>query len=732
MVNKLGIPNTINKLFALLLLLFSTSSFANAYFVSSTGNDSNPGTSIAGAWATINKVNSSEFLPGDALYFEGGQTFSGNIYLSSSDANDPNNIFVISSYGTGRATINAGTSYGFYAYNTQGFSISNLIFDGNTVSTNTDAGVLIFSDVSGDVKFRNISISNIEVKNFGAEGVKIYTWKNLTGYQNVALSNLSVHDVTKNGIIIYGYITQTLVGWQHKNVSVSNCEVYNVPGSPVPAAYEGNGIVISGVDGGVIQNCVAHDNGQNNAYCGGTGGIWSLESNNVTIQFCESYRNHSGTGCDGLGFDLDGGVTNSIMQYNYSHDNDGAGYLLGQFQNARPWSNNTMRYNISENDGVLNEGGIGVFKGPGTTMSGAYIYNNTIYVSPQTGNTRECAAYFENWTTGINNVAFYNNIFITTGGVPFINIPSGYSAFFAGNIYWPLGSNFSINYQGNNYSSLASWRTATGNEVVSGSNTGYNSDPLLTNAGSGGTVGFGNNLISLNAYKIKKFSSPAYNAALDLSSLYSINVGSTDFWGTILPGGNANDIGANQYSSTLPMELLGFHGSCSGFEHKIFWATAEETNMKSFELMYSSDGIKFSKLMDISPKGSNSGYSYVNDLTSSGNNYYQLRMIDLDGSITYSTIVNIKCEMVSNKISVWPNPFSQSVKVSIESMTRGPATMALYDAMGKMLSQKKVQLQEGNNQVSYDGMDNLSAGAYYLQIVNQDKVEYFKLIKAGK
>ncbi len=732
MVNKPGNPNTINKLFTLLFLVSSTSTFATTYYVSSTGNDSNPGTSIAGAWATINKVNSSVFLPGDTLYFQGGQTYSGNIYLNSSDANNPNNIFVISSYGTGRATINSGTSYGLYAYNTQGFSISNLIFDGNSMSTNTNSGVILYSDVSGNVKFSNISISNIEIKNFGAHGVKIGSWNNLTGYQNLVLSNLSVHDVMANGIQIYGYTSQTLVGWPHKNVSISNCEVYNVPGFADPSGDEGNGIVVSGVDSGVIRNCVAHDNGQNNSHCGGPGGIWCWDSNNFTIQFCESYKNHSGTGCDGMGFDLDGGMTNSMMQFNYSHDNDGAGYLLGQFQNARAWSNNTIRYNISENDGIVNEGSIGLFKGPGTTMSGANIYNNTIYVSPQTGNNNECAVYFKNWTTGINNVAFYNNIFFTTGGVPFINILSGYSAFFAGNIYWPSGSNFSINYQGKNYSSLALWRTATGNEVVSGSNTGYNSDPLLTNAGFGGTVGFGNNLISLNAYKIKNISSPAYNAALDLSSLYSINVGNTDFWGTILPGGIANDIGANQHSSTLPIELLGFYGNCSGSENNIFWATAEEVNRKSFDLMYSSDGLNFSKLAGIRPKGSNSGYSYVNDLISSGNNYYQLKMIDLDGAITYSHIVNIKCERVSNKISVWPNPFSQSINVSIESITKGSATMALCNAQGKLLSQRKIQLQEGNNQVSYDGLNSLPAGTYYLQIVNQDKVEHFKLLKASK
>ena len=149
----------------ILCMMLSKSIYATDYYVSSSGSDGNSGTSIANAWATIAKVNSTNFLPGDALYFEGGKTFSGSISITNADANNPNNIFTISSYGTGKAIINAGNSFGFYAHNTGGFSISNLIFDGNNMSTNTDAGIKLQADVAGDVKFSNITISNIEIKN---------------------------------------------------------------------------------------------------------------------------------------------------------------------------------------------------------------------------------------------------------------------------------------------------------------------------------------------------------------------------------------------------------------------------------------------------------------------------------------------------------------------------------------------------------------------------------------
>jgi len=143
-----------NRLFTLIpLLLSATGLFATSYYVDNAGSDANTGTSPTpgGAWLTIAKVNSTVFHPGDALYFAGGQTFSGGIDLANSDLNDPLNIFIISSYGVGRATINATASYGLSAYNKQGLSISNLIFDGGSMLSNTISGLVLVADVPGDV-----------------------------------------------------------------------------------------------------------------------------------------------------------------------------------------------------------------------------------------------------------------------------------------------------------------------------------------------------------------------------------------------------------------------------------------------------------------------------------------------------------------------------------------------------------------------------------------------------
>ena len=52
-------------------------------------------------------------------------------------------------------------------------------------------------------------------------------------------------------------------------------------------------------------------------------GIWGYESDRLTIQYCFSHDNKtSPEGLDGGGFDFDGGITNSLMQYNLAMNNE--------------------------------------------------------------------------------------------------------------------------------------------------------------------------------------------------------------------------------------------------------------------------------------------------------------------------------------------------------------------------------------------------------------------------
>ena len=558
---------------------------AETYYISPSGNDNASGTSAADPWQSVARLNNMVLLPGTTVLFEGGQIFNGNIYIDPSDGNDLQNVITISSYGGGKAIINSGLGTGLYAYNTQGVVISDLVFAGAGMTSNTANGIMFYADMAGDRKFSNINIRNVEIYGYGKNGLVISSGNGNTGFKDVMIDSVHVHHVRTNGITTSGYTSQTHIGWAHQNVTIKNSEVDNIPGYSDPDNHKGSGIIMGQVDNGLIERSVAHHTGADNTHCGGPGGIWAWDCNNLTIQYCESYLNKSGTGCDGLGFDLDGGITNSLMQYNYSHDNDGAGYLLGQYDHARPWFNNVIRFNISENDGRTNAGGITLFKGAGTVMSGAKIYNNTVYTSPSATNPAVGAFTIIDWNKGISGTEVYNNIFQTTGGVPLLYVPTDYTAYFAGNLYWASGADFKINYQGTVYSNLADWRTATGNEQLGATSAGIVANPNLNNPGNGAIV-FPNPVSDLNAYTLAA-NSPAVDAGIDITSLYGISRGTQDFFTNPIYDGTLADIGAHEVTMSTDIAAASWENSISVYPNPV--KTGNPIIVKANKFPYSAE-----------------------------------------------------------------------------------------------------------------------------------------------
>jgi hypothetical protein len=521
---------------------------ANNYYVSPTGKDNNSG-SAAAPWKTIGKVNSFDFAPGDRVSFLGGATFAGNLYLDSSDAGTSANPVVVTSYGTGAATIDAGSGFGLYAYNAAGIEIRNLVFHGSGAASNHGDGVFFYMDLGGGVKLDHLVLEGLDVSGFGKTGLQIGSWNaSKSGYRDVTVSNTVSHDNVIAGMAVWGYFSSGATGWSHSNFTVRDCEFAGNSGdASITNNHTGDGVYLSDVDGARIEYCSAHDNGWLCANPnGGPVGIWAFDANAVTIQRCESHHNRTGpSSLDGGGFDLDGGTTHSIVQYNYSHDNQGPGVLLAQYSGARAFHDNTIRYNVSQNDGrAHNVGAITLWNGNGSNgIHDCQIHNNTIYVGPAPGSTA-CAVKFQ---SAVSSVFLRNNVFVTAGGAPLVSSSMKPGATFQQNDWYSSGATFTIQWNGSTYHTLAAWRTATGQEKLAGRATGASVDPMLAAPGAGGTIGDPHLLSTLVAYEIAP-QSLLIDKGIDLLAMFGVDPGSSDFYGGVSPWGARLDIGANEWN----------------------------------------------------------------------------------------------------------------------------------------------------------------------------------------
>jgi hypothetical protein len=92
----------------LLLLFFSSVASAKNYYVSSSGKNTNSGTSASAPWQTLAKVNSSFslFAPGDSILFRRGDVFYGSLVIGKSGSSG--RPIVIGAYGSGAKPVFSG------------------------------------------------------------------------------------------------------------------------------------------------------------------------------------------------------------------------------------------------------------------------------------------------------------------------------------------------------------------------------------------------------------------------------------------------------------------------------------------------------------------------------------------------------------------------------------------------------------------------------------------------
>lgn len=389
-----------NRLLVLLIYFSVTISCSpdNQFYIDSVkGDDSNSGHTPRKAWKSIQRANQQQFKPGDNLYFSGTEELSGTLQLDSADSGTEGEPLTITSLNA-KSTINGGDSCAIISYRCTNLIIQNISCKGSgRKNGNRQSGIMVDGG-------KNITIDSVSVYGFRENGIYILD------AENVKLTRIHAFDNGMAGIST-GRVYQNPRKFLCRNIYIGDCVTENNPGNPVMLNnHSGSGIIVAGADSVTIEYCLSTNNGWDMPWEGnGPVGIWAYQANRVTIQHCVSHHNRSNPkGWDGGGFDFDGGVTHSVMQYNLSYNNVGPGIGLFQYWGADPWSDNIVRYNISYDDGIENDStGILLWSGKNdySDVKNAQVYNNLII-----NNFGRAVTYRHGDFPGL---VFQNNIFVT-------------------------------------------------------------------------------------------------------------------------------------------------------------------------------------------------------------------------------------------------------------------------------------------------------------------------------
>ncbi|HTS43870.1 MAG TPA: T9SS type A sorting domain-containing protein [Puia sp.] len=185
----------------------------------------------------------------------------------------------------------------------------------------------------------------------------------------------------------------------------------------------------------------------------------------------------------------------------------------------------------------------------------------------------------------------------------------------------------------------------------------------------------------------------------------------------VLSNGGPATISSN---GTLPIFLTKFYATLDGKLVDLSWQTTVEINSDHFSIERSADEGNWESIGTVAAKGYSDiqvTYSFVDQSPLVGANYYRLKMVDKDGRYKYSDIVGVR-GAASNGISVYPNPVSDIVNVSIGYNITGELKVVLMNQVGQVLQQKQITNPAGSILTLQVG--GYPQGTYILQVTGSN------------
>jgi len=188
------------------------------------------------------------------------------------------------------------------------------------------------------------------------------------------------------------------------------------------------------------------------------------------------------------------------------------------------------------------------------------------------------------------------------------------------------------------------------------------------------------------------------------------------------------DVGAGT-GTTLPVTLIDFIAKPLNETVMLSWSVSNEVNFKNYEVEVSSNGKDFVTIGTINAINNSSIHNYTfHHLTPSiGKNYYLLKMVNKDGSYTYSSIRVITISK-DNAISIYPNPAASFI--NINNPTNKIAEINLVDASGRVC--KKINTTSIDGNIYRMDIHGFTNGIYILQVRDASNNLHYKTFTIAK
>jgi hypothetical protein len=172
----------------------------------------------------------------------------------------------------------------------------------------------------------------------------------------------------------------------------------------------------------------------------------------------------------------------------------------------------------------------------------------------------------------------------------------------------------------------------------------------------------------------------------------------------------------------LPVEMLSFQADRIGNDDVLLtWETAKELNNDKFVIEKKRNNGEFEAIGEVKGAGTTDQvqhYTFTDNAGLSDQNYYRLKQLDVDGSITYSDIVEIGFDAYANdRFVVYPSPATDHTFLKAISELDGDYRVSVLDLSGKQVKETILRKNTPTSGLRID-LSGISDGMYFVRTVS--------------
>ena len=201
--------------------------------------------------------------------------------------------------------------------------------------------------------------------------------------------------------------------------------------------------------------------------------------------------------------------------------------------------------------------------------------------------------------------------------------------------------------------------------------------------------------------------------------------------GTVMAITHGRGVWTGAFSTPLPVELVGFTATVDvDGAVALAWQTASERNNAGFGVEHAPDGTEdWTTLAFIAGRGTTrtpGRYAYRAEALPPGTHRFRLKQTDLDGSFTYSQVVEARIEVPGTHVltPAFPNPFNPQTQFTLTVAREQRVRIVLYDVAGRAVRMLHDGLLAAGtpHRFRIDGT-GLSSGTYLYRVLGEGFTE---------